>query len=171
MFSVLGKSGLKILRHTSPASTKGPWTMKFIFSQLHLSTVSVLKGLNMCMCVHFSVRDDLHCGLAMSLSCSLPLDVIPTLLAKITLSGLWYHFLYPSPFPAVSFNDHPQPPSLPPFLLSPLISLTDIRTGKRQCNVAVLTATLDWINTCTGFADSAHINYKQLKMYGISHNG
>lgn len=40
MFSALGKSGLKIQRHMSPASTRGPWTMKFIFSQLRLSTVS-----------------------------------------------------------------------------------------------------------------------------------
>lgn len=83
MFSVLGKSGLRILRHTSPASTKGPWTMKFIFSQLHLSTVSFLKGLNMCMCAHTSVCGALQCGL--SLFCFL--DVIPTLLAKITLSA------------------------------------------------------------------------------------
>lgn len=151
MFSVLGKSGLRILRHTSPASTKGPWTMKFIFSQLHISTVSLLSGWDMCM----SVYEDLQCGLALSLSCSLPLDIIPILLAKITLSGLWYHSLYPSPFPAVSFSAHTLPPSCPVyFLLSPLISLTDIRTGKRQCNVAALSATLDWINTCTGLTDS-----------------
>lgn len=36
MLSVLEKSGLRILKHMSPASTKGPWTMKFIYSQLHL---------------------------------------------------------------------------------------------------------------------------------------
>lgn len=41
----------------------------------------------------------------------------------------------------------PSPPRIPPsvhFLLSALISLADIRTGKRQWNVA----TLDWINMC-----------------------
>lgn len=93
------------------------------------------------MCI-FSVHRDLQCGLALSLSSSLPLDVIPTLLAKITLSGLWYHSLYPSPFPAVSFSTHPHPPSCPLyFLLSPLITLTDMRTGKCQCNVAVLQLT------------------------------
>lgn len=40
-FSVLAKNGLKIQRHMSPASIRGPWIMKCIYSQLHLSTVSV----------------------------------------------------------------------------------------------------------------------------------
>lgn len=62
--------------------------MKFIFSQLHLSTVSFLKALNVCKCAHTSVRDGLQCGLAPGLSCSVPLEVIPALLAKITLSGI-----------------------------------------------------------------------------------
>lgn len=53
MFSVLGRCGLRILRHTSPASTKGPWTMKFTFSQPRLSAVSWGGGsLFLRVCVH-----------------------------------------------------------------------------------------------------------------------
>lgn len=138
MFSVLGKIGLRILRHMSQASTRGPWTMKFIFLQLHLSTVSFLKDLNMCA-LFCTWGSSVWSGTEPILFSAL--DVIPNLLAKIRLSGLWYHPLYPSPFPAVCFSSHPHPPSCPVyFLSSPLIFLADIRTGKRQCNVAMLTA-------------------------------
>lgn len=55
MFSVLGRCGLRILRRTSPASTKGPWTMKFTFSQPRLSTVRcfLFCFLSVCMGTHF----------------------------------------------------------------------------------------------------------------------
>ncbi len=135
MFSVLGKSGVRILRHMSPASTKGPWTMKFIFSQLHLSTVSLLKGSNMCMCAHFSVRECLQCGLALSPSCSLPLDIIPTLLAKITLSGLLISLSLSFSFSHCVFQ-RSSPPSLPPALYTSCY-LTDLsnRHQDRQTSV------------------------------------
>lgn len=106
-----------------------------------------------CMCALVVVRDALQCGLAPGLSCSLLLDVIPTPLAKITLSGLWYHSRYPSPFFPLRLSAiiPSLPPSLPParpvhFLLSALISLADTRTGKRQCNGAVRAHSYTWLD-------------------------
>lgn len=116
----------------------GQWYLHFhssIFQQWVL-----FKGLT---CVHCSVCEDLQCGLALSLFCPLPLDILPnptgkdqTLRPLISLSLSFSFFL------AVSFSVLPLPPSLPPsslvyFLSSLLISLTDIRTGE---HVAVLSA-------------------------------
>lgn len=155
MFSALGKRGLRILRHMSPASTKGPWTMKFIFSQLHLSTVSFLKALNVCMCAWgSSVWPGIEPILLCAFGCHPNTTGKDHTLRRLTSLSLSFSFS------RCVFQRSPRPPTLtltPPcpvyFLLSALIALADIRTGKRQCNVAALTATLGWINTCTGSTD------------------
>lgn len=162
MFSALGRNGRRIQRHMSPASTRGPWTMKFIFSQLHLSTVSFVKGSHMCMCVCFLEHEDFNVvwhwaypALCRWTSSQPYWQRSHSEASDITLFIL---LLFPlclsAPIPT------PSPPSCPiHFLLSPLISLTHIRRGKCQCNVALLMATLDWINTWTGYAGSTLLTW------------
>lgn len=84
-FPVPGKSGRRTLRRMSPASTRGPWTTTCIFSLLRLSTVRTETCERP---LAFCVREHLRCGLAPSRPCFCALDLIPGLLAKITLSGL-----------------------------------------------------------------------------------
>lgn len=125
---------------------------------------------SLCTCAHTSVREALQCGLAPVLSCWTSSQHYwqwsHSQASDITLFILLHFPLCLStaaPSPPVS---PPLPSAYPPpsvrFLLSALISLADIRTGKRQWNVA----RLDWINTCVE-CTLLNINYKGLKMSGI----
>lgn len=87
MFLVSGRTGSRIRRPTSPASTKGRWTMTFTFSQHRLSTVSL------CFVHDYVSIPEEACPFVG------PLDLV-----WITFSGPWYHSFYPSPVPAVSFQ-------------------------------------------------------------------
>lgn len=154
MFSALGRSGPRIQRHMSPVSTRGPWTMKFILSQLHLSTVSFVKGSHVCMCVGFfgawgfSMWSGTRPILLSAFGCH-PNPYWQRSHSQASDITLFILLLFPLCLSALIPT--PSPPSCPiHFLLSPLICLTHIRTGKCQCNVALLMATLDWINTWTG---------------------
>lgn len=167
MLAVPGKSGLRIPRHTSPASTRGPWTMKFIFSLLHPSTVSFWRGWA-CECI--------RTFLCMSIFRVVWRWAYPALCVWTPSQSYWQRShsedsditLFILLLFLLCLSALTPPPPLPVyFLLSPLICLTDIRKGDVQCNVPVLT--LDWINTCTGFTlPSTQINYNLLKMFGIS---
>lgn len=174
MLSVLGRCGLRILRRTSPASIKGPWTMKFTFSQPRLSTVSCFVfSLFLRVCVH---AHTLLCVSLFSVAWhrSYPAGRHPNTtgndhtLRRLTSLSLSFSISrcvfqrLPLPRPSPLLSPLRIPPPSVRFLLSALISLADIRTGKRQWNVA----RLDWINTCVE-CTLLNINYKGLKMSGI----
>lgn len=121
-------------------------------NEIYIFTAPLFNGefsgrVGVCLCAcDFSTPEHLQCGLALSQSHKLCLDVIPTPrpLISLSLSCSFSHRAHPQPSPP-----HPRPVH---FLLSPLISLADRADLERD--VSVFIVTLDWINTCTGFMNS-----------------
>lgn len=141
MFSVSVRTGSRIRRRMSPASTKGRWTTTFTFSQRRPSAVSFSFVLVFEMTgVHVHPRG--------SLSFSRPfgagLDHTLWPLISLFLSFSCSHCVFSAIIPL--------PPHPAYFLLSALISLADISTENSQ-KKREKPATLDWINTCTGSTD------------------
>lgn len=159
MFSVPARAGPRIRRRTSPASTKGPWTMTFTSSPPRLSTVRLPKSFErVCARTHTHARVHTHtlvCGLAPLLSSLSSFgrhpdttgnDSAPRRLTSpslsVSISRCVFQRLPPQPplssrlLPASPTLPTPTYPNLYPthhsarFLLSALISPADTRAGK-----------------------------------------